>query len=408
MKENDVKQIRTPNRRGINALGVLKLPLFLMTVALLAGLNNHPIISAIFAAASLFHIVVISVPSFISSMCTSYTKECKYKEAENWSNFGLRWCRFLKLGGTGILPRSFSWDCLFVSTLIQSYIQQSRFEEALNESKGLKTLLEKAQDLDGAADAGGQMAFCLIAMGRLTEAENILDRTIPFLENALRHLADEDEIAASTYRARLCSALFEKATLYETKRDFITAEKIRRQALREAEIFSQNDDESAIMTHICMLANCLYQLKKLDEAEKLARQVFEYRKNNLKPDHVLLSSAKQCLGRILCQNDNLSEAQPLLESALINAVKSVGENHPDIAGYKCELAKLRIKQNKLADAEKLLLEAIEQTEKIQGKDHPNVIEYYLAISELKDKEHKTDQATEAKQHAERILSNLKG
>lgn len=407
MKEKDVEQIRTPERRRINALGVLKLPLILMMAAVLAGLNNHPIISAIFAASSLFHSVVISVPSLISSLCISYMKECKYRETEYWSNFGLRWCSTLKLKGTGILPRSFSWDCLFISTLIQSYLQQSRFEEALKKSKELMTILEEAHDHDGTADSGAQMAFCLIALGRLKEAENILDRTIPFLENAMRHLESENDIKAHAYRARLCSALFEKATLYETKRDFITAEKLRRQALTEAEILSNNDDESGVMTHICMLAKCLCNLEKLEEAEQLARRVFEYRKKNLRPDHVLLSSAKQCLGGILCQAGNLSEAQPLLESALIDTVKSVGESHPDIPGYKCELAKLRIKQNRLADAEKLLLEAIEQTEKIQGKDHPNVIEYYLAISELKDKENKTDQATEAKQQAERILSNLK-
>ncbi|MDX2106877.1 MAG: tetratricopeptide repeat protein [Candidatus Melainabacteria bacterium] len=402
MKENEAKPVKSPNRRGINALGVLKLPLFLMILAILFALCEHPIISALFAASALFHIIVISVPSLISSLCIASIKDCKYKEGEFWSQFGLGWCTFLKLERTGILPRSFSWDCLFTSTLIQSYLQQSRFEEALAKSKEMMTILEEAQDHDGAAKTGGQMAFCLIVMGRLREAENILDRTIPFLENAMRYCERENDLKARAYRARLCGSLFEKAFLFETKRDFKKAEKIRRQALTEAEILSQNDDESAIMTHLCMLSKCLYHLEELEEAENLARRVLDHRQKNLKSDHVLLSSARQALGRVLCAKNNLDEAQIHLEAALKDTVKVVGEKHPDIPGYKCDLAKLRIKQRRLEDAEKLLLQAIEQTELIQGKDHPNIIDYQLALADLKDQAGRATQAQEARLKARNL------
>jgi len=402
MKKEQTNSVKTPNRRGIHALGILKLPLILMLAAILLAFTNHPIFSAFLAASSLFHVAVISLPSLVSSICIAYIKECNYKKAEYWSQFGLRWCSFLKLDKAGILPRSFSWDCLFTSTLIQSYLQQSRFEEALVKSKEMMTILEEAQDHDGAAKTGGQMAFCLIAMGRLSEAENILDRTIPFLENAMRYSERENDIKARAYRARLCGALFEKATLYETKRDFKAAETLRRKALVEAELLSQNDDESALTTHLCMLAKCLCHLEKYEEAEEMARRVFEYRKKNMKPDHVLLSSAKQGLGRVLCATDRLDESQIYLESALKETIKVIGEIHPDIPSFKCDLAKLRIKQNRLEEAEKLLKQAIEQTEKIQGKDHPNIIEYLLALSTLRKKEGRLTQAQELDDQAQKL------
>lgn len=406
MKKDNSQPASRQRRHNTSSKGVLQFPAILMVCAFLAFQMEHPILSAVLAAFSLFHICVKSFPSLLNSYCLHLIKNCKYIEAEKCSKLGLKWCRLLCLEGSGLLPRSFSWDCLFMSSLSQAYLQQSRFEDSLNSAKELLDLLEKAHDQDGAAKVRGQMAFCLIAMGRLAEAEGILDRAIPFLEAGMRGAERENDIKARVYRARLCSALFEKATLYETKRDFIQAEKIRRKALAEAEILSQNDDESAIMTHLCMLAKCLSHLDKLEEAETMARRVVDYRSKTLPAGHILLASANQGLGRVLCEMDKLESAEPYLEKALEAATRAVGDEHPDIPTFKCDLAKLRIKQNKFKDADSLLKSAIAHTERIQGVDHPNLIEYLLALHDLNLKEGKESQAHSFKERAEQILKKI--
>lgn len=409
MKKDNQTSPGSQNRQDFRQFAhfkVLEVPGILFSLAWLAYYFSHPIISAFLTAFALFYICVKSIPSLLNSFCLYLIKNCHYLAAEKCSMLGLKWCKLLKLEGSGSLPRSFSWDCLFISSLTQAYLQQSRFEESLNKSKELLDLLEQAHDLDGAAKVRGQMAFCLIAMGRLSEAESILDRAIPFLESGMRGAEREGDIKARVYRARLCSALFEKATLYETKRDFVKAEKIRRKALNEAKILSENDDESAIMTHLCMLAKCLSHLNKFEEAEAMATRVFEYRSKTMHPDHILLASASQGLGRVLCAMDKLDLAEPYLQKALDSAVKAVGDKHPDIPTFKCDLAKLRIKQNKFKDADDLLISAIEHTERIQGKNHPNLIEYLLALEDLKTKEGNESQAHSYKERARQILKSI--
>jgi len=407
MKPKTGKTLKPRKRQKVTVFQTLQIPIFLLACAALCFYLQNKIAAAILIALAFYHISINSMPSLLNLLSNSMILSAKYKEAEKISLFGIRWCALLKLEGVATLPRSFAWDCMFKFTLSQAYLQQARFEESYNVEKELLDLLELHRDYNGAAKVRGNLAFCLIAMGKLTQAEAMLDKAIQFLEAGLRGAERENDIKAQAYRARLCSALFEKAILHETKRDFDVAEKIRRKALVEAEILGKNGNESGIMSHLCMLAKCLCHLGKYTEAEELARKVCEYRSKTMHDDHVLLASARQGLGRILCATDQFEEAQKLLEKALKSAQISVGAEHPDIPTFKSDLAKLRIKQNRLQEAETLLNSAIEHTEKTQGKDHPNIIEYLLALEELKIKEGDSSQANIYKDRANELLCQVR-
>jgi tetratricopeptide (TPR) repeat protein len=377
----------------------------ILAAVLLIGVHQF-FLAAVFTAYALFYATTKTAPSMLTRTTSWLIARGKYRQAEALAKFGLDWCRVLKIENIANLPRSISWDMLMKSDLALSLLQQGRFDESVKIDQELLQVLETENDVDGTAKIMGHMAFCYVAQGKLKEAGSLLDRVIPILESASRNAESSHDIKARIYRTRLMSALFEKGTLLETKRDFIGAELIRRRALDLCNGFYEGEDNINAMPHMSMLGKVLIRLGKYEEAEKLLNTVYAVRSKKMPAESLLIASAKLGLGRLYCATDRLADADTYLSEALKVSQKIAGDQHPDIPNYKDDLANLRIKQGKYKEAETLLLSAIEQKERQGNLDHPGLIDMLLNLCELYTHTGRLPEAEAAQQRADLILASL--
>jgi len=387
-------------------LQLLWWPLGLILASVLFIGVHQFFIAAVFTAYALYYAATKTTPSMLTRTTSWLIVRGKYRQAEALAKFGLEWCRMLKIENIANLPRSISWDMLMKSDLALSLLQQGRFDESVKIDQELLQVLETENDVDGTAKIMGHMAFCYTAQGKLKEAGSLLDRVIPILESASRNAESTKDIKARIYRTRLMSALFEKGTLLETKRDFLEAESIRRKALDMCTGFYEGENDVNAMPHMSMLGKLLVRLNRYEEAEKLLNTVFEVRSKKMPAESILVASAKLGLGRLYCATDRLAEADTYLTEALRVTQKMAGEQHPDIPNYKDDLGKLKIKQGKYKEAEKLLLSAIEQKERQSNKDHPGLIDMLLNLCELYKQTGRLPEAEAAQQRADLIIASL--
>lgn len=364
------------------------------------------VLAGMLIAYAIYFAAIRTVPSVLNKICVFSISRSKYKQAEKLARFGLVWCDVLKIGSIGSLPRSLSWDTLLKQHLAQALIQQGRFEQAVEVHQQILTLLESERDFIGAANISGKLAYCYTQQGKISKAADLLERVVPVLEAAANNADSTNDRLARAYRGRLCTALFEQATLLETKRDFDGAEVIRRKAANMSMQMYDEPDRNKSMPYLAMLGKLLIRLGKYDEAESLLKDVHEVRLKRLAPDSILIASAKQGLGRLYCATDRLPTAEPFLLDALRCVEKVADGKHPDLPEYRCDLAKLRIKQAKYSEAESLINSAIEQKEQQSGKNHPGLIDFLLVLADLKRKSGHLAEAESAQEQADKILATI--
>jgi tetratricopeptide (TPR) repeat protein len=390
-------------RRQRALLNLFLWPIGLLLIAILCLILHQFILAGILTAFAIYFAATRTVPSVISRSCPILISRSKFREAEKLALFGIAYCKFLKIGSIGNLPRSLSWDNLLKSHLAQVLLQQGRFAESVQVNLEILRLLEAERDFVGAANVSGKLAYCYIELGQISKASSLMERVVPVLEAAANNA---DEKLARAYRARLCMALFEQATVLETKRDFDGAEVVRRKAADLSISMDEDNDHFKSMGHLSMLGKLLIRLEKYDEAERILDNVLAVRVKRLPPGSVLIASTKQGLGRLYCATSRLAQAETYLQEAL-EAIEKIAEGkHPDLPDYKGDLAKLRIKQTRYAEAESLIMSAIEQKERNGGKDHPALIDYLLDLSDLKRKMGHITEAESAHERADKILARL--
>jgi tetratricopeptide (TPR) repeat protein len=362
--------------------------------------------AGLFTSFAIYFAVTKTIPCILTRACPYLISRTKFVETEKVARFGLAWCKALKIESIGSLPRSLAWDTLLKSHLAQALLQQGRFDECAKVNQEILALLESEHDYVGAAKVSGKLAFCYTQQGKITQAASILERVVPVLEAAANNAESTNDKLAKAYRGRLCTALFEHATVLETKRDFARAEVLRRKAAVMSKEMEDDPDVIKSMAHTSMLGRLLIRLEKYEEAETLLDKVLEVRVKRLPPDSLLIASAKQGLGRLYCATDRLTEAESMLNAALACVEKVASGKHPDLPDYKGAMARLKLKQKKYDEAEKLLRFAIEQKEKQSGKDHPGVIDFLQDLAELKRSTGNIAQAEQAEERIEVILARM--
>ena len=98
------------------------------------------------------------------------------------------------------------------------------------------------------------------------------------------------------------------------------------------------------------LAALLFASKRYQEAEKIAREVYNIQLEKLGETHDSTIYSQQTLAKALTFLSRLDEAQKLAEIALDNSIKYLGSKNPLTSGAYFTLAKTYEKQNKIQQA----------------------------------------------------------
>ncbi|MBZ0188169.1 MAG: hypothetical protein K8F91_18110, partial [Candidatus Obscuribacterales bacterium] len=301
MSNEDHKKVQERGAQAFRRLIIWPSGALLITILLLV--IHKPLIAALVAAFGVYYTSTKTLPAILNRHISKMIQASEYEGAEKMARFGVWWCRSLKLESISNLPRSFSWDILMKKHLGQALLQQGRFEESIATNKEIYQVLEVERDIAGSAAVIGSLAFCYIQTGQFSEATNLTSKSVMLLESAMRNAESSQDSKARAYRAQLGMALFEQATLLETRRQFEAAEPIRRKALAVTSKLYDDDDALQLMPHISMLGKVLIRLVRYEEAEPLLLKVQEVRAKHLPDKHILVASSKHGLGQLYCETD---------------------------------------------------------------------------------------------------------
>jgi tetratricopeptide (TPR) repeat protein len=109
------------------------------------------------------------------------------------------------------------------------------------------------------------------------------------------------------------------------------------------------------------LAEALYALGDLDEAERIFRETIE-----VAPDRYMAYLLVR-LGEVLIDNGNAAEAKHILDEGLQLQRESLPGDHSDLAASQCVLGKCLTALGRYDEAEPLLLDGYDRLKAIQGE-----------------------------------------
>jgi tetratricopeptide (TPR) repeat protein len=297
-----------------------------------------------------------------------------------WQEAGIPW---------GISPKSHAMLILSICLL-----NQGKFKERLAVDEELMDELTKSGDHRNAGAAAARIASGLLKIGQIKQAEEFADRGLDILRpafNQANQMSDPENYTykqKELYRSELVSALFTRAWIHETLRQYKEAEPFRREALALAE--ARPTDSVKLPPHanqttpqLSMLGSLLTKLGKYDEAEVLLKRCLDIRQRTLPSGHKLLASVHHSLGKLYCLEGKLDQAAPLIESAAASARMTYSQDPgPSLSEYLIDLGLLRLKQKDYRQAEGLLKETIAEKKRYYPETHPELLdalEYYLEL-----------------------------
>ncbi|HEY2828440.1 MAG TPA: tetratricopeptide repeat protein [Pirellulales bacterium] len=147
---------------------------------------------------------------------------------------------------------------------------------------------------------------------------------------------------------------------------------------------------------------------KYAEAAKLAQQALEIDEAVLGPDHPEVASALSNLGSMYQAQGKLSQAAPVLERALQIQEKASGPDDPDNVIILNNLAMLYKAQSKFSQAEPLYLRALAIREKVLKPDDPKIANTLNNLAAMYDEQGKYAQAEPMYQRALSIREKALG
>jgi len=226
--------------------------------------------------------------------------------------------------------------------------------------------LHTSGDLDGAEELYRQA---------LTVKEQALGLDHPNLTDSLsslgRLLMDKGDFpgaAPYTERAAEISAATREETDFHRIASEINLASLRRETGRPSEaealyrralerIIALVGEEHAATARVrSLLAGCLYDLDKLEEAELQAQLALESQRGLAVPP-LHLAATELLLGSVLVESRRLDEAEPLLVEALRRRREALPASSWQIAEAELQLARLMLISGRFEEAEPLLVRA---------------------------------------------------
>ena len=149
------------------------------------------------------------------------------------------------------------------------------------------------------------------------------------------------------------------------------------------------------------LANVYFELGRLQEAEKTAREAFEVDQRLFDPDHFNLGYSHNLMGIIAYRTKRYDEAESCFKKALAIWEKSYGLEHADTLTVMSSLGNLAKSRGDYDEAERMQRRVLDIREKVVGTEH---IDYANSLATLADLAHLKGETEKALAMVDRALA----
>jgi serine/threonine-protein kinase len=222
---------------------------------------------------------------------------------------------------------------LIVRTKIRLAIAQrflGKYQDAESLMKEALPLLiaERGENHEDVLNARDGLAGLLIATGKLDEAQSMHEQ---LLEQRRRVLG--------TNHSAVAASLNNLAYVLRRKGEFNEAERYYREALNLNEQVLGENHPDTLMVITNLMSVLHYQGGRLEELERLAKQVIERRSQSEGGDEWILGNELvRTLGQVLVAREKYSEAEAAIRRGMTILSKSLGSDHQMVATARAWLA----------------------------------------------------------------------
>lgn len=331
---------------------------------------------------------------------------------ENRSNYGLA----VRLGEqylarAGVLPRG-KPDATFFDIQILRVIDRCLMctgnpGHALELAELTMDIVKKQGNNLLLASVGDSLASRKLLLGRLQEAHDLNLRVMVITENALRRATETEENPQliRAYKATLSSIYHLRSWIMETCRLYDIAESAARKAVALAEDLF--DDPIKRSYNQSLLLRMLLYTNRLEEAEPLARSIFEIRKEKLPETHVHAFSSRQNLGRLFMRKHEYEQAEEHMLRAYSLALELYrNEGFSDMGSFETDLGELHLARGRFEKAIEHLENALARFKSSYCEEHPVMIDTLNLLAEANRKLGREDQARFVEQRCRDIQARI--
>lgn len=122
---------------------------------------------------------------------------------------------------------------------------------------------------------------------------------------------------------------------------------------------------------------------EFDDAERLLLEALSAYPRFYPPEHAVILSTRNMLAVCLRDQGRLDEAESIFEELLAVRLRAVGEHHPHVANLKANLARtLLLAQRRLDDAKLLFEEVLELRREIYTAGHADIAEPLVGLARI--------------------------
>ncbi len=250
--------------------------------------------------------------------------------------------------------------------LVQSLIEQARFDEAEVAARKLVELMEQrlGPHDPALAEPLNQLAIVLHNQGNLDESAALQVRSIELMESAGTTEVDAYHVALN----HLGSLYLDMGRKEDAIRTLDRCLKVRERVL--------GLESDSVAQTLNNLGLAMLQLERFEEASAHLERSLNIREKALGPEHPNLVWGLRLLGQARTVNGEHEQAENMLQRCLVIQEGSLGRRHPFTAMTLEALGNLRSAQERYGEAEVLLRESLSIADEKLGSEHPSR-GYYL-------------------------------
>lgn len=219
---------------------------------------------------------------------------------------------------------------------------QRRFETAADYYQKAEEITQKSGQIKLKAEIKNQQALLGLMQGQNDEAEKIASAAVKIHSK----LGNEEGIAFS--KEILANIAWNKKEL----------KKVMQLAFEAKNIYKELNNLSACAESMYLLALCLFEQNKSDEAEKILRDIIALAENN--PCNFHTANAYNLLGLIFLKKNDLRRAKGLFQQSLDR--EQVNNRLGCIAADYANIGLIEFRSGNIEQAQKTLATAIEYAE----------------------------------------------
>lgn len=187
--------------------------------------------------------------------------------------------------------------------------------------------------------------------------------------------------------------------------DYDEAERMWREALKEAEKYGEDDGRFALT--IDGLAKAFFNQGKLEQAEKLYKKSLAIREVRFSPEHEDAATCANNLACVMFKRRRYKEAEELYTRALKIRERKDGKLSEGVANLLYQLGMVFHAQNRYERAEDFYKQALEIRNKLFGPDHFELVHLLKNYAHLLRKTNREPTAVQMEQFADSIEAKQK-